>query len=134
MAYCHLKTALSHKQQQGITLIEVMVAVAILAFSLSALVKLGGESANTLHYLEKKSYAEWIALNQINEMNASLQWPDVGRSQGQEKMASKNWFWEKVVSNTGVPELRRLDLKVKEFKDDEEFIFSITSFIRQPYQ
>jgi len=131
MVYCHLKTVLSHKQQ-GITLIEVMVAVAILAFSLSALVKLGGESANTLHYLEKKSYAEWVALNQINEMTVLLQWPDVGRSQGQDKMAAQTWSRERVVSNTGVPELRRLDLKVKEFKGDEEAIFSITSFIRQP--
>ena len=133
MAYCHLNIVLRRKQE-GITLIEVMVAVAILAFSLSALVKLSGESANTLHYLEKKTYAKWVALNQINEMNSILQWPDVGRSQGQEKMAAQNWFWERVVSNTGVPELRRIDLKIKQFKDDEEAIFSITSFIRQPTQ
>lgn len=119
-------------KQRGLTLIEVMVAVAILAFSLSALVKLGGESANTLHYLEKKSYAQWVALNQINEINALLQWPDIGRSQGQETMAAQVWFWEKVVSNTEVAELRRLDLSVKQFKEDKEPIFKITSFIRQP--
>jgi len=78
MVFYHPITPLRYKQQ-GLTLIEVMVAVAILAFALSALVKLSGQSANTLHYLEKKSYAQWVALNQINEMNALLQWPDVGR-------------------------------------------------------
>jgi len=119
-------------KQQGLTLIEVMVAVAILAFALSALVKMTGESANTLSYLEKKTYAQWVAINQLNEMESKSHWPVVGRNQGQENMAGLVWYWEMNVSNTESNDLRRLDINVKQNKQDEQPVYKLTAFAHRP--
>ncbi|NOQ77639.1 MAG: type II secretion system minor pseudopilin GspI [Methylococcaceae bacterium] len=119
-------------KQQGLTLIEVMVAVAILAFALSALVRMTGESANTLSYLEKKTYAQWVATNQLNEIESSLTWPAVGRSQGQETMGSLPLHWEMKVSNTESADLRRLDISVKQERQDEHPVYKLTAFSHRP--
>jgi general secretion pathway protein I len=118
--------------QHGFTLLEVMVAVAILAFALSAMVKMTGESSNTLSYLEKKTYGQWVALNQVNEMEAQASWPSSGRSQGDAKMAGLDWSWEIEVKDTDAEDLRRLDIAVKQDKDDDQAIYQLTAFIHKP--
>jgi len=118
--------------QQGLTLIEVMVAVAILAFALSALVRMTGESVNTLSYLEKKTLAQWVAVNQINELEVTSTWPTVGRNQGQEDMGGVAWFWQITTSSTDSADLRRLDVTVKQHKEDEEPVYKLTAFTHIP--
>jgi len=118
--------------QQGLTLIEVMVAVAILAFALSALVRMTGESVNTLSYLEKKTLAQWVAVNQINELEVTSTWPTVGRNQGQEDMGGVAWFWQITTSSTDSADLRRLDVTVKQHKEDEEAVYKLTAFSHKP--
>jgi len=119
-------------KQGGLTLIEVMVAVAILAFALSALVRMTGESTNTLSYLEKKTYAQWVATNKLNEIESTMAWPAVGRSQGQENMAGLTWYWELKVSNTESKDLRRLDINVKQNKQDDDPVYKLTAFNNRP--
>jgi len=119
-------------KQRGLTLIEVMVSVAILAFALSALVRMTGESTNTLSYLEKKTYAQWVAINQLNEIESESRWPNVGRNQGQENMAGLVWYWEMKVSNTESNDLRRLDINVKQNKQDEHPAYKLTAFTHRP--
>jgi len=118
--------------QRGLTLIEVMVAVAILAFSLTALVNMTGQSVNTLSYLEKKAYAQWVAVNKINELESGMEWPAVGRRQGQQSMGGVAWFWQVKTSNTESTDLRRLDVTVKQNKDDDDALYSLTAFSNRP--
>ncbi|NQY27216.1 MAG: type II secretion system minor pseudopilin GspI [Piscirickettsiaceae bacterium] len=119
-------------KQCGLTLIEVMVSVAILAFALSALVKMTGQSINTLTYLEKKTFAQWVAINQVNEIEANLQWPNVGRNQGQEDMGGLTWYWQVKTSLTDSVDLRRLDVTVKQDRQNEEAVYQLTAFIHRP--
>lgn len=125
-------TETKFNNQHGFTLLEVMVAVAILALALSAMVKMTGESSNTLSYLEKKTYGQWIALNQLNEIEAQAAWPSPGRSQGKAKMAGLEWSWEIEVEDTDAEDLRRLDVAVKQDKDDDHAIYQLTAFIHKP--
>lgn len=118
--------------QTGLTLIEVMVAVAILAFALTALVKMTGESANTLSYLEKKTLAQWVASNQVNELETTDSWPEVGNNQGQENMGGVPWYWQVTTSNTDSADLRRIDVTVKQYKEDDEPVYKLTAFTNKP--
>jgi len=118
--------------QAGLTLIEVMVAVAILAFALSALVRMTGESANTLSYLEKKTFAQWVATNQVNELETMGTWPAVGINQGQESMGGIDWYWQVKTSNTDSADLRRLDITVKQSREEDESVYQLTAFTHKP--
>jgi len=130
MVSCFHKAQMTN--QRGLTLIEVMVAVAILAFALTALVNMTGQSVNTLSYLEKKTYAQWVAVNKVNELESSMKWPAVGRRQGQESMGGVPWFWQVNTSSTESADLRRLDVTVKQNKDDDDALYSLTAFSNRP--
>lgn len=132
MVRYHYRVVMMKYKQCGLTLIEVMVSVAILAFALSALVKMTGQSINTLTYLEKKTFAQWVAINQVNEIEANLQWPNVGRNQGQEDMGGLTWYWQVKTSLTDSVDLRRLDVTVKQDRQNEEAVYQLTAFIHRP--
>lgn len=121
-----------NNKQTGLTLIEVMVAVAVLAFALSALVKMSGETVNTLSYLEKKTFAQWVASNQLNEIEATSAWPSAGVENGEEDMGGVSWYWQITTSNTESKDLRRLQVEVKQDKSDEDPIYTLTAFTHKP--
>lgn len=54
----------------GFTLIEVMIALVILAISLAAVVKVTSQSISNLEYVQNKTIAHWVALNVLADMHA----------------------------------------------------------------
>jgi len=118
--------------QHGLTLIEVMVAVAVLAFALSALVKMTGETVNTLSYLERKTFAQWVVSNQLNEREAQSIWPSAGVETGKEEMGGEVWYWQVTTSNTESEDLRRLQVDVMQNVEDDEAVYTLTAFTHKP--
>ena len=56
---------------RGFTLIEVLVALAIVAIGMAAVLGTLTSSANTVVYLRDKTFANWVALNQIAQLRLS---------------------------------------------------------------
>lgn len=83
-------------RQQGFTLVEVMVALMIVAVAVSALLVQMMSSVDHIAYLRDKTIAHWVALNQLelaymeNEYNNTM--IDKART-GSEEMAGREWFW-----------------------------------------
>jgi general secretion pathway protein I len=102
----------------GFTLLEVMVALAVLAIALGAIIKAAGTSSGDIGYLRDRTLASWVALNQINRLRLARKWPDEGNHKGTVEMAGREWQWELQVNNTPNKDLRRLDIAV--YGDDSE--------------
>lgn len=79
--------------QQGFTLIEVLVALAIIAIALGALLSTSGSQANSAAYLKQKTIAHWVAMNEIAELQIEKRYPDLGTASGSTEMAGVEWFW-----------------------------------------
>lgn len=116
---------------RGFTLLEILVALAVLAISLGALVKIAAESASNVGYLRNRTLAAWVANNKINETLLSRDWPALGFSQGVVSMAGRQWRWQLTTRNTSDPDLRRLDVAVKA-DGAAEVITELTAFMRRP--
>lgn len=102
------------KPQAGFTLLEVLVALAVLAIAMGAIISAATQSINTVATLRDQTFAGWVALNQINQRLLDPKpWPDEGSSSGSAELASRAWRWEAQFSKTGDPDLRRLDLTVR---------------------
>lgn len=104
---------------RGFTLIEVMVAVAVVAIGMFAVFKTIGDTAGNIGYLRDRSMAEWIADNRITEIRLSGEYPSVDKTEGEIDYAGRRWHWVAVVSQTQVEGLRRIDIAVRRDADTE---------------
>lgn len=87
-------------KQHGFTLIEVMVALTIIAISLGALLSTSGAQANSAAYLKQKTLAHWVATNELTQIRIAKEFPDVGDKKGMTTMADKDWYWIRTTKAT----------------------------------
>ncbi len=117
---------------RGFTLLEVMVAMAITALGLSATYYAVMQSIGSIDRLQNKTFAHWIALNQLTEMRSQRETPKVGDSEGDVEFANQYWVWRATVSETQVENLYRVDLAVA-FEDSPDHVVSdVVGFIGPP--
>jgi type II secretion system protein I len=107
-------------EQRGFTLIEVVVALAIVAIGMLAVFKTIGDSVNNVEALRDRSFAGWIADNRIAEIRLSGQMPSVEETAGEVEFAGRRWHWVTKVSQTQVEGLRRIDVSVRRDGDPED--------------
>ena len=117
----------SYYKQKAFTLLEVLVALAVLTLGLGTVIKVAGNQASQLAYLKDKSIALWVANNKANEIKLQS-WPNTGTSSGHEFMANQEWRWKVKVSNTVDKDLRRLDIEVNRANEDGEPVVKFISF------
>ena len=118
--------------ERGFTLLEVLVALAILAVALGSIVKVAANHSLNTEHLRNKTYAHWVAMNRITELQVSHEWPTAGKKSGTEMMGYHEWQWQQNISTT--PDTRVLRVQVDIFRDrnDDSPITQLTSFIAQP--
>ncbi len=117
---------------RGFTLLEVLVALTILAIALGALVRAVGGAAHNAAWLEERSFAQWVAENEIVRMQALGEWPEPGRKTGQSEMASRVWHWRAAISTTPEIDLRRVEITVHRTADDPDPVTTFTGFLARP--
>ena len=76
---------------RGFTLIEVLVALAILAVALAALVKASSEHTRNTHYLQERTLAHWVGQNVFARYEAGLLSPQRGTTSGTVRQADQHW-------------------------------------------
>jgi len=116
----------------GFTLLEVMVALAILAIALTALMKSASENAVNTAYLRDKTFASIVAANKASEMFLAKVWPSTGNSNGIVEMANDKWQWNMTIENTEDALVRRMIISVNRVQDPKQTLYTLTSFIGQP--
>lgn len=119
-----------HPDSRGFTLIEVVVALAILGIGMLAVFKTIGDTVNNVQVLRDRSFAEWIADNRITEIRLSGEMPSVEETAGEVEFAGRQWHWVSKVSQTQVRGLRRIDVSVRRDEDPENSsIVTLAGFV-----
>lgn len=114
------------KPARAFTLLEVLVALAIIAIALGAAVRLAGDMIDTSYALKQRTVARWIAQNRLNTHLAQNNFPALGSSEGDESMGGMDFHWQEDVSNTPNQYFRRIELRVYD-SSDRDFALSILS-------
>ena len=99
------------KLKQGFTLLEVMLALLVLAIALSALVHSGQLSAQTVVKLEQSSAGYHVADQSMMGLYQA-QGLNPGRHQGEQYFEGQRWYWQADVENTDNPHIARINLRV----------------------
>jgi len=113
----------------GFTLIELMVAVAVLAIGMTAVLHSTSQAGYAGVFLKQKTIAHWVASNRAAELSINGEWLEPGVTTGTETMANQTWTWETEVKSTEVPELRLVTIRVS--LDGEEKA-SLITFLGKP--
>jgi general secretion pathway protein I len=104
------------RRLSGFTLIEVLVALAIVAIGMAAVLQALSASSNTVLYLRDKMLAQWVGLNQVATVRLGLQpgqIPPVGNTTGDLDYAGRSWHWRQEVTALQVQGLVRIDVSVR---------------------
>lgn len=96
----------------GFTLIEVLVAVAVLAITLTTFIVAGARYAENARYLRDHTLALWVAHNRMVEYYIAPSWPDTGTDEDTVKMAGQKWKWHANISDSPDPAVRQIKISV----------------------
>jgi len=96
---------------RGFTLIEVLVAVAIVAVALGAGLKAAGALTNNAQRLADVSAAQWCADNQLTGLKLAKQFPSVGDTEFACEQLGRTYRGRLVVRPTPNPNFRRVDAR-----------------------
>ena len=96
------------------TLIETVIALAVIAIALTALLGTAAQGARSATHLRDKTFAAWVASNRLNEVSIAANAPATGERIGSAQMGQRQWYWREVVVATESPRIRRVEVTVFE--------------------
>ena len=98
--------------EQGFTLLEMLVALAVFSLAALALVRLQGVTLRTAADLDSKALGQIVARNLMVEVQSDPLPPSVGEEEGAVANGGRNWRWHRIVKPTDDQRLLQVDLTV----------------------
>lgn len=113
----------------GFTLLEVIVALAVVALGLIAAFNGVIQITSGASYMRERTLSNWVAMNELSRIRLSGVMPDVSETDGDVEFANSTYRWRATVSETGVENLRRIDIEVAYVDSADNVIGRATGFI-----
>ncbi len=116
-------------RSRGFTLIEILVALAIVAVALSAGMRALAQSADSATALKARTLALWVAQNRLAAAQAAAPWPGLGDYRGSAAQADAAFLWRESVTATPNPAFRKIEITVMEPERPDYGIAHLVGFI-----
>jgi general secretion pathway protein I len=121
------------KNNSRVTLLEVMVALFIVAVALGGAIKVMSGAAQNSSRLTSKTFANWVALNKLTDLKIKGEWPKVGEDKGTEEMAGQEWRWVQATIKTEDDNIKRIEMSVwSAIDEDVDPFVTVVGFLAKP--
>ncbi|WP_298775198.1 type II secretion system minor pseudopilin GspI [uncultured Shewanella sp.] len=121
------RSTLSH--MKGMTLLEVIVALAVFSIAAIAITKSLSELISNMPILEERTLAQWVVDNQLVDVKLSTTFPDVGRKDGQTTLAGRDWYWRQQVIKTDDDKFRLVKVSVSDTDNFKRTIAEVSTYV-----
>ncbi|MDG1065231.1 MAG: type II secretion system minor pseudopilin GspI [Luminiphilus sp.] len=119
-------------RQSGFTLVEVMVALAIVAIAVPALLFALFQQLDGTEYLRNRSIANWVATDRLSELRLVVAKQGAlpeGELLGETRLAERDWYWWIEQQATEIPGFIRIEIKVSIEEDRTQPLHTLTAFV-----
>lgn len=120
------------RRAAGFTLIEILIALAIVAIGLAAALRTSSLGTDGVREYRQRLLASWLADNLAAERAARGDWPNVGDTGSEESMAGERFVVRASVKSTPNPHFRRLDIEVAAADAPEHRLRHLAIFLTSP--
>lgn len=117
------------RRSRGFTLVEVLVALVILAVALAAASRASAMMADSSTALRERLLASWVAQNRLAELQARRAWLDAGTHEGEVEQAGMKMIWRETVSTTPNRAFRRIEIRVGAAGRVDHALASLTGYL-----
>ena len=98
--------------QAGFTLVEVLIALAILSIALAAAMRAASMATVSAEEAKLRTYATWVAQNRAAELSARRVFPSVGIENGAAQMGGITFQWLATSNETPNTAFRKTEIAV----------------------
>lgn len=119
-------------ESAGFTLIEVLVALAIVSIALLAALRVAGQGTANIGEMRARMLAAWVAENVLAEQHARGDWLPLGIRRGAEREGGIEFIWRQEVMATPNPAFRRVDVVVSAGQEESRALARLTGFMALP--
>ena len=106
-------------KQQGVTLLELLVALAVFSIAAVAILDTVGTTTRQVNAIEQETIAHWVASNYLEQSRERSDWPSVGVQRDETEMAGRTWYITTRVQATARQDIRRLTVEVTDDEDGD---------------
>jgi general secretion pathway protein I len=117
---------------RGFTLVEVLVALAIVSIALMAALRAAGQGTNAAGELRARVLAGWVAADRLAEHRARGDWLPLGIARGTQGEGGVVFAWREEVIATPNSAFRRVDVFVSAPAEESRALARLTGFVVQP--
>lgn len=128
----HGSAPIARLTPRGFTLLEVLVALAILSLTLMASLRVAGASIENTEALRLRQLADWVAQDRLAEHQALRNWLPVGLHSGESVQGGVRFHWQEEVSSTPNAQFRRLLIRVRLPEQDSSWLTELHGFLLRP--
>ena len=115
---------------KGFTLVEILVALAVLAIALTATARSLGAAIDTTAALRDRTLARWVAEDRLTELELSREWPALDVKEGKAEMGGRAFLWRQETSVTPAARMRRVEVSVF-LTGTDSTLAKMTGFVEQ---
>jgi general secretion pathway protein I len=115
----------------GFTLVEILVALAIVAVALAAGMRAVAQGADGATLLKQRTLALWVAQNRLAAAQVARTWPEVGVRDGDAVEAGARFAWHESVASTPNPSFRRIEITVADAGEPDYALAHLVGYLGQ---
>jgi general secretion pathway protein I len=116
-------------RRAGFTLVEVLVALAIIAIALLSALRVAGQATSNVGELRSRLLAGWVAENLLAEHRARRDWLPLGIQRGTGRQGGLDFAWREEVIATPNPSFRRVDVRVFAAAEEAHSLAHLVGFV-----
>lgn len=116
-------------RRKGFTLVEVLVALAIVSIALLSALRAAGQGTNNVGELRSRLLAGWVAENLLAEHRARADWLPLGIQRGKASQGGLDFAWREEVIATPNSAFRRVDVRVFASAEEAHSLARLAGFI-----